>query len=304
MNPAIDLGSGVEQVQPDKKLRCEGLHIEPGGGGVNVARAMKRLGTEATAIFPSGGLCGSLYERLLDDEGVTYHRVQVEHGIRRINTNIREKAENRQYRFCTPGTTLTEGDCKRLLQCVEERLEPGVILVVSGSLPPGAPSDFYAQVAEIADTREALSILDASDSMSEEVAETPWSWILPNKREFQHILGHTVEDRDLENALEDFIENSRIRNMLLTMGKQGILYAGEGGRFRIDSPDVEKVSAVGAGDSATAGLASALAQEQSHQSAIQWAVAAGSAAVMTAGSHLIEKKDFDRLLGKIQGENG
>ena len=131
--------------------------------------------------------------------------------------------------------------------------------------------------------------------MSDRLAETPVSWITPNKREFEQIVKHSIEERDLANELEHFVANSRVRNVLLTLGSQGILYAGEEGLHRIGSPEVDKVSAVGAGDSAVAGLACALARGESHKTAIQWAVAAGAAAVLTAGIHLLKQEDFDRL---------
>jgi len=300
MNPAIDVSTEINRIEPDEKLRCGDVHIEAGGGGVNVARAMQRLEVAATAVFPAGGQMGAVYEQLLKDEEVAYVKLPTEHAMRRINSNIRERSVNRQYRFCTPGTPLTEADCRQILQCLAQVVERDTLLVISGSLPPGAPADFYAQIANTAAERGVQCIFDASDSMTRNVTDIGWSWILPNKHEFEQILGHSVADASIEDTLEHFIQHSRVDNVLLTMGTQGAVYAGKEGRRHIPSPDVEKVSSVGAGDSATAGLACALAQGHSHTSAIRWAVAAGSAAVMTAGSHLLKKQDFDNLLANIE----
>jgi 6-phosphofructokinase 2 len=69
-NPCIDKSATVPQLLPEKKLTCSEPHFEPGGGGVNVARAIKKLGGEATAIYPAGGYTGNFFNKLLAKEKI------------------------------------------------------------------------------------------------------------------------------------------------------------------------------------------------------------------------------------------
>ena len=102
MNPAIDKSSAVNQVVAEWKLRCESPEYEPGGGGINVSRAIQKLGGESAAFYAAGGLAGRMLSDLLDREGLL-HRAMSIAGVTRENFTVMEKSSGRQYRFGMPG---------------------------------------------------------------------------------------------------------------------------------------------------------------------------------------------------------
>ena len=156
VNPCIDESAAVDQIVPDRKLRCGPPRYEPGGGGINVARAIRKLGGEALAIYPAGGAAGELLRALLTQEGVAQRPLSIS-GWTRENFNVREETTGRQLRFVLPGPELSAADRERVFDAVA-RLDPfPAYLVASGSLPPGVPPDFLARVARLVRERGAGS---------------------------------------------------------------------------------------------------------------------------------------------------
>jgi 6-phosphofructokinase 2 len=148
LNPAIDESTSVEYVVSGSKLRCRAPQYEPGGGGINVARAVWRLGGEALALFAAGGPAGELLGDLLDREGVARIQIPIAEWTRR-NLNVREEATGRQYRFVFPGPTLREPEWRQCLERLRGVRPTPEFVVASGSLPPGAPAGFYALAAGV-----------------------------------------------------------------------------------------------------------------------------------------------------------
>jgi hypothetical protein len=141
MNPAIDVSTGVDYVIPAEKLRRGPPTYEPGGGGINVARAVARLGGEALALFVAGGPAGLLLGSLLDAEGVHYQAMPIAAWTRE-NLNVLETVTTRQFRFLMPGPTLLECEWQAVLDTITMLVPRPKYLVASGSLPPGVPADF------------------------------------------------------------------------------------------------------------------------------------------------------------------
>jgi 6-phosphofructokinase 2 len=160
-NPAVDISTEVEKIVPVHKLRGAWRRSDPGGGGINVARVIKRLGGEALAIFPIGGATGESLRKLVEREGVTSSTFAIEDETRE-DFFVSEAATGQQYRFILPGPLLREGEWQECLNLLS-RTEPFPRFVVaSGSLPQGVPDDFYARVARLVKERGARMILDTS----------------------------------------------------------------------------------------------------------------------------------------------
>src|SRR6516165_5433531 len=108
-NPALDLSTTIDRVVPTVKLRCTAQRRDPGGGGINVARVIKRLGGDVEAIFTAGGFTGQLLRRLVDDEGITSRVIQAEVETRE-DFYVSELSTQLQYRFILPGQPLNESE--------------------------------------------------------------------------------------------------------------------------------------------------------------------------------------------------
>ena len=160
-NPAVDVSTSVERIVPMLKLRCATQRRDPGGGGVNVARVVKRFGGDVEVILPAGGSTGDLLRRLIDAEGVPNRIVPVEAETRE-DFSVTELSTGSQYRFVLPGQPLQEPEWRACLDALAATTPVPRLIVGSGSLPPGVPTDFYAQAAAIAVKVGARFFLDTS----------------------------------------------------------------------------------------------------------------------------------------------
>jgi 6-phosphofructokinase 2 len=164
MNPALDIATATDTVMPGHKLRCGEPRCDPGGGGINVARAVHRLGGDALAVFPVEGLSGEMLCRLLQEESVTHLPISIA-GFTRESLAVVEHRSGNQFRFLLPGPTLDARDQERCLDALATKAQGASYLVASGSLPPGVPADFYARVRDLARRCGAHFVLDTSDRL-------------------------------------------------------------------------------------------------------------------------------------------
>ena len=161
LNPAVDKNSTVSSITPDNKLRCTTPNYEAGGGGINVSRAIKELGSESLSLYLGGGLTGEHLEQLLDKEGFPHKRINTE-GWTRENFSVVDESNGKQYRFVMPGYQVSDKEMNSVLQELETTVSEGDYVVASGSLPPGIPLNFYGQVTELVNSKYARMILDTS----------------------------------------------------------------------------------------------------------------------------------------------
>jgi 6-phosphofructokinase 2 len=299
LNPALDESTRVPRVEPDRKLRCAASVFHPGGGGINVARAIRNLGGRAVAVFPSGGESGRRLEELLRAEGVDAVAVPVA-GSTRENLNVTEESTGRQYRFCKPGPLLKPADWKKCLEAVEA-LAPLEYLVLSGSLPPGVPSDFYRLAATEARRHGTRVVLDASGDPLRFGAGAGIFLLKTSLSEFESLTGApAAEKKDRVRAARGLIEQGRCEALVLTLGAQGALWVSDTEFGRVPGLPVPVSSGVGAGDSLVAGLLLKLSGGASLREAVAFGVAAGSAAVMRSGTELCRRPDVERLWESLE----
>jgi 6-phosphofructokinase 2 len=160
LNPAIDKSTSVEQLVPEKKLRCTEMVLEAGGGGINLSKAIAVLGGKSKAIFPCGGVNGKLLLELLEQDALETVPIQIE-GNTRESIVVTETSTNKEYKFIVPGPPLTEKELNEI-KSVIKGLQDVSFLICSGSLPPGVPDSFLAEIAAIAGQKGIKFILDTS----------------------------------------------------------------------------------------------------------------------------------------------
>ena len=148
LNPAIDKTASVESMIPEKKLRCSDLRIEPGGGGVNISKALAKLGRKSLAIFPSGGLNGQLLENFLAEVNIDFKSIPIA-GQTRESFTVDESKTGAQYRFVLPGPTMSQEDIDRIFDALKSVHPTPTYIISSGSLPPGGPEDFFQKLGQI-----------------------------------------------------------------------------------------------------------------------------------------------------------
>lgn len=299
VNPVLDKSAEIEQVAPDRKLRCQPPRFEPGGGGINVSRAIQQLGGDSLAVFTTGGPFGKMFERLLDEEGVSSHPLPIS-GYTRESFTVFERASSQQFRFIMPGPELRQTEWKDCLSAVADISPAPKYIVASGSLPPGAPEDFYGRLAEVVKGSDSKLIVDTSGGELRAAVEHGVYLLKPNMRELKDLAGGKIEtEEELEQVAEQLVENGKAQVVIVSLGAAGALLVAEGVSERVRAPTVQIRSKIGAGDSMVAGIVLALSRGQSLSEAARYGVAAGAAAVSTPGTELCPRDLTDSLFRKI-----
>lgn len=299
MNPAVDLSSSVDRVVPGHKLRCKSHRCEPGGGGINVGRAIHKLGGEAVIYYPAGGATGATLRELLDREGVNHHAIPIR-GWTRMNNAVLDNSTLDQYRFIAPGPELCESEWRACLNEVAAvRPRPGY-LAASGSLPPGVPDDFYARLAHLARSAGSRFVVDSSGVALTLAAAEGVYLIKPSLRELSTLAGQEIrgESQQLE-AAQQLVRGGQAEVVLLSLGADGALMVWAEGSARLRPPPVAVKSTVGAGDSMVGGFLLGLERGLPLPDAFRFGVAAATAAVMNPGTHLCGRVDTEQLYERL-----
>jgi 6-phosphofructokinase 2 len=293
-NPAIDKSTTVPVLIPEKKLRCTAPVFEPGGGGVNVSRAIKKLGGHSVALYLAGGHTGKLFTRLLLEEGVDSIVTETDEYTRE-NLEVLETVSNQQYRFGMPGPLIREAEWQDCLRNIE-RMEGVEYMVASGSLPPGVPTDIFARIAWTARQKNARLIVDTSgDALKHAVHEGVYL-IKPNLGELASIAGtRELDIESVDDVAREVIGRGKCEVVVVSMGPTGAMLVTRDLAQQIIPPPVKRQSTVGAGDSMVAGMVLSLVTKKTLTEAVQYGVACGTAATMNSGTGLCRKEDVDRL---------
>ncbi|MFO8058402.1 MAG: 1-phosphofructokinase family hexose kinase [bacterium] len=304
VNPSVDKSSNVGQVRPEVKLRCGPPVYEPGGGSVNVSRAIKRLGGDSLAMYTSGGHPGGLLGELLDREGITRQAFPVS-GLTRDNLIVYEESSGRQFRFGMPGPELSAEECDAMLSALSSLTPPPSYIVASGSLPPGVSDDFYARVARLARESGTRTVIDTSGGPLLAAAEEGVFLLKPNLRELRALSGASEEgESHIRSMAKEVLSGGKTHAIVVSVGSQGAFMVSKDGSSRVRAPTVPIRSKVGAGDSMVGGIVLKLSEGWELESAVKYGVAAGSAAVMTPGTELCRKEDTERIFREMESTAG
>jgi 6-phosphofructokinase 2 len=298
-NPAIDIHTATAEITPIRKLRCAPPRRDPGGGGINVARVVRRLGCEVAAIYPAGGPTGNLLTSMIEREGVSGLPVPIA-GETREDFTVVEERDGDEYRFVLPGPSLSELEWLACLDALERSAARLRYFVGSGSLPPKVPDDFYGRATRIAKSHGAKTVVDTSGSALRAALKEGTFLVKPSLRELQDLTDSALMDQTQQvKACRSLIAGHSAEVVALTLGAQGALLVTREMAYLAFAPRIQPVSAVGAGDSFLGGMVWSLATGHSILDAFRYGVAAGSAAVLNAGTELCHAADVNRLYAQV-----
>lgn len=299
MNPSVDIATSTDKVVPTHKLRCGVPQRHAGGGGVNVARVVHRLGGDCAALYPAGGATGKLVRQLIDEEGVSSIGVDIA-GETRESFSVSEHSTKQEYRFVLPGPKLMAHEWQACLDHIAKLIEPPRYLVASGSLPPGVPDDFYVRLTRLAKPLSVKVILDTSGPALAAALEEGVYLVKPSLRELRDLSGQPLEtEMQWRRAAEQLVEHGKAQVVVLSLGEGGALLVTADGTCFAPGLPIKVVSATGAGDSFVGAMVWALARGLGLKEAFRYGVAAGSAALLTEGTGLCRPEDVARLHGEV-----
>lgn len=300
LNPAVDLSTATDAVEPGPKLRCDRPKTDPGGGGINVSRAVRILGGQTRALVAIGGPTGKKLRHLLVDEGIAILPFRAP-GETRQSIAVTDRGTGRQYRFVMPGPEWDEANCQQVLQMVETTAPEDGLVVFSGSNPPGVPDAFAAQLCDRVAGRGARTIIDTSGSALTYLATTPPAAppfaLRMDQEEAEDLARAPLPSRqDSADFAARLVAAGVATVVIVARGPDGSVLAAPDSKLHAAAAHVPVNSKVGAGDSFVGAFTLSLARGSDLAEALQRGVAAASAAVMSAATDLCTRADAERLI--------
>ncbi|WP_396155938.1 1-phosphofructokinase family hexose kinase [Flavobacterium sp.] len=298
INPSLDKSTHFTGLIAEQKIRCESPRYDAGGGGINVSKAISKLGGSSICVFTSGGSSGEMLEELIKKEGIESIAIKTKNWTRE-NFIAFENTTQSQYRFGFPGNEFSEDEKDKIIEMVSTL--KAEYLVISGSLNEGLPTDFYQKIAETAKASGIKVIVDTSGEPLQKVLETSVYMIKPNIGELAKLMGvERLELADVEKAAKNVIEKGAAEIVVVSLGADGAILVSKDITEYVAAPKVKKKSTVGAGDSMVGGLVWALSQNKSLKEVIQIGVCCGTAATMNEGTQLFKVEDVEKLFKEMQ----
>ncbi|MCO5398856.1 1-phosphofructokinase family hexose kinase [Ralstonia soli] len=286
VNPAIDIATSVERITDTHKMRCAPARIDPGGGGINVARVVQRLGGDCLALYLAGGPVAQRLARLLAAEGLPFTALQIE-GETRENFSVTESSTHREFRFVMPGPSVSKSEWQRCLDCLDALQPAPRYLVLSGSLPPGVPEDFYARIIDMAKARGTRVVLDTSGPPLRAALPHGPYLIKPSFNELRQLTGQALElDAHCIEAALEIVRRGHAQVVALTLGAGGALLVTQEEVVRSGAVATSILSTIGAGDSFVGAMVWALNRNAGMLEAFRYGMAAAAAALSHAGTEL------------------
>lgn len=300
LNPTLDRTLAVAQLVPGTVHRAELLRQDLGGKGINVSRALRALGIPSRIVGLFGGATGEVFRLGLAAEGFEEVRFLRVRGDTRQNITLFDRARNEYTKFNEAGPSL---DAAAMAACedeIEQTALPGDVWAFCGSLPPGAPDDWYARLIAKVQARGARAVLDTSGTaLRAGVAACPFALKI-NVEEAGELLGRALND---EAALRTAVLELRalgIEIVALTRGAQGaVLGVNEALVFAVPPPILAR-SPVGAGDAATAGLLWSVSEGCDAGEMARRMVACGTATAMQEGTAVGERVLIQTLMPQVR----
>jgi 6-phosphofructokinase 2 len=293
-NPTIDIAYRVDTLVPIDKVRASEQRSDPGGGGINVARVFVRMGGNARCVYMAGGTTGIALDALLDLHQLVRTKIPIR-GDTRISATFSEQSSGHEFRVVPLGPEVSEAEWRTCLDRLASLRAD--YLVMSGSLPRGVPTDFYAQAAAIGRRQGMRAVLDTSGAaLRGALAAGGLELVKPNLKEFEELVGEKLTDvENIAEAARAIAARGAARLVAVSMGARGGILASAKSTRYLRAPEVRTASSVGAGDSCLAAMVHGLALGRPDEEAFRLGVCAGAAALLTPGTDLAHVKDMERL---------
>ncbi len=298
LNPSIDVPLAMDDLRLGETNRCSSTVLDPGGKGINASRVIRRLGGETVAYGFVGGMTGKLLRKHLDEERIAHAFDEID-GFTRIDVMLFERSTGRRTRLLPQGPYIGPLHLERLRAALRA-IEPGSVIVMGGSVPPGLDVTIYRDLVAALNARDVRCIVDTSGEALSSVLEARPALIKPNEVEAAYVAGRRLREE------AEFLEVARelrargARAVVISLGALGAVGVDDRDRaWRVTVPQIKVESTIGSGDSMVGGLALALNRDASFDEALRLGAAAGTATAMTPQRELCRLSDVERLLSQI-----
>ena len=297
-NPAVDMTYEFPRLIADQKVHAVATRFDPGGNGINVGRALKRLETTAHNYCVVAGEIGQLLKRLIADqmENVVYEEVA---GETRINGTFIGRSPKVQYEVSGIGPALPPSQFNDLLERFVER-SAGGFGVLTGSLQQALPLTLYAELTERIRKAGGRAIVDSHDEALRYAIDARPFLIKPNRYELETLLGESLESLEAVAAQARRIQQRGVEYVCVSLDGEGALLVGPDNSYHAPAPEVVVLSSVGAGDSMVAALTAAFARDWPAPQALRLAIACAAGTVSQPGTELFCEADVQHYYSGVE----
>ena len=299
LNPAIDRSISIAEFTYGGMNRVKSVRNDAGGKGVNVAVTLARLGLETSCLSFLHKNGGKEIENRLISSGVSSAGVWLD-GALRTNIKLLDQSKNIVTEINESGAPVGEADLKKMSELIFHHAQDSDFLVLSGSLPPGCPVDYYRTLIEAAEGTNCRCVLDADSARLTEGLKARPYLIKPNQYELELLVGRPLSSIEETKGAALSLVDQGVSIVAVSMGADGALITD--GRETLYAPrlQVDVRSTVGAGDAMIAGLTAGCLAELPLSEIFIKGVACATASVMTEGTQLIEKAVYKSLIDQVE----
>jgi 1-phosphofructokinase len=303
LNPALDKTVEIPNLTINSVNRITTLRIDPGGKGINVSKVIDKLGGRSIATGILGGDTGRAIQSSIEKLGIKSDFKFVE-GETRTNLKVIDPVNHTNTDINEPGITVSAEIIDSLLGKLLGKINDNDIVVLSGSLPKGAPKNTYEKWVKACREKGAKVILDADGEMLASGLKASPYLVKPNDIELSSLLGRTLTTlEEIKDAAINLKEQYGLGKVVVSMGGKGAMYVTDNKVVYAHGLKVPVGSTVGAGDSVVAALAVAEEAGMSLEEAVRLSTATGAANVMCSGSQAAEYSTIQELMPKVLYQN-
>jgi 1-phosphofructokinase family hexose kinase len=281
MNPAIDRTIGVDRLAFDDRAYILSSKDWPGGRGINAACVIHSFGGKALAIIPAGGERGERFEHYLDGCGFDVATVPIRNDVR-LNLTITDR-HGLTIKLNEIGPRISKTEIEGIVATVQTHLKDATWLALCGSLPPGVPSEFYAELIALAKAQGVKTLLDTDGEALTHGVEAGPTVVTPNQQEAERLLNTVLLTRSQSITAARRVLSLGAESVVLSLGSRGAIGLSEGLAWEAIPPRVDAISPIGAGDAMAAAILWSLADGSDFPEALRWGVAAGTASAKLPG---------------------
>lgn len=305
LNTALDRVYDIPNFTVGGRFRVQTVREMAGGKGLNVARVAHQLGGDVLAVGFAAGHTGRRIEDLAKADGVRTAFVHIPGESRQCHTFVHQGSESTEVNEMGP--TVTAEGVEALIALVREKVSPGDVVCMSGSVPPGVPRNIYAHLIREVRSRGGFPLLDSSaDAFVLGLEAVPYA-IKPNRPELEEYLGRAITLAELPEVALSFHERG-IEWVLISLGEDGMVAAVGGAVWRVEVPEVQAVTPVGSGDSFVGGWATTLDRWKQREGfsdemvveALKRGSAAGVSNAMRLETGMVDPKQVEALMEQVR----
>jgi len=297
MNPAMDRTIAVDRLAFDDRAYILSSNDSPGGRGINAARVIHSFGGDTVAILPAGGEHGARFEHFMEECGFPVATVPIRNHIR-LNFTITDR-HGLTIKLNEIGPRLDNAEIKNVERMIEAYLPKSSWLMLCGSLPPGVPSDFYAELVKRAQKQNVRTLLDTDgEALSQGIEASP-TIVAPNQQEAERLLNTVLLTRSQSIAAAKRIHSMGAESVVLSLASRGAIGVNSASVWEAIPPRIDAISPIGAGDALAAAVLWSLEQGHKFEEGLRWGVAAGSASAKLPGMSFASLDQTKEMHGEI-----